>query len=161
MTISRTFNMNYWYRLLLALAMGMAQLGVASAGEARPGVTHSMLHTQGTQWVKADGSPIQLKGVNLGNWLLLEFWMMGYADGARINDQCTLQAVFDKRFGSRERERLMNVFRDNWMTSRDWDLIPQFGLNLVRIPFIWSLIEDENNPRHVRADAWHYLDLAI
>jgi endoglucanase len=147
-------------KLLPLLAVVLGQLG-ASASMAGQGAAHSMLRTQGTQWVQADGSPIQLKGVNLGNWLLPEFWMMGYADNAAINDQCTLQAVLDRRFGLQERERLIQLFRDNWITGRDWDLIPQFGLNMVRLPFIWSLIEDEQNPRHLRPDAWHYLDVAI
>ncbi|MDP3617015.1 MAG: glycoside hydrolase [Rhodoferax sp.] len=102
-----------------------------------------MLRTQGTQWVKADGSAIELKGVNLGNWMMPEFWMMGYGDNAAVNDQCTLQAVLDRRFGFAQRERLLKLFRDHWMTQRDWDLIPQFRLNLVRLPFIWSVIEDE------------------
>lgn len=119
------------------------------------------VRTQGTQWVKEDGSPIALKGVNLGNWLLPEFWMMGYAEDAKVNDQCTLEAVLDRRFGFSERERLIKLHRDNWMTERDWDLIPQFGLNMVRLPFIWSLVEDEKKPHHLRADAWHYLDSAI
>jgi len=120
----------------------------------------SMLHAQGTQWVRPDGQPVALKGVNLGNWLMLEFWLMGQRN-KDLDDQCTLEATLDKRFGYAERERLLKLFRDNWMTQRDWDLIPRFGLNLVRIPFIWSLIEDEKNPRHLRPDAWHYLDEAI
>ncbi len=123
--------------------------------------THSMLHTQGTRWVQADGTPIALKGVNLGNWLLPEFWMMGYGENAKVNDQCTLEAVLDQRFGVAQRQRLIQLHRDHWITPRDWDLIPQFGLNLVRLPFLWSVVEDENQPRHLRADAWHYLDQAI
>jgi len=146
--------------LLPLLAVLLGQLG-ASASMAGQEAAHSMLRTQGTQWVQSDGRPIQLKGANLGNWLLPEFWMMGYADHAAINDQCTLQAVLDQRFGFQERERLIRLFRDNWITTRDWDLIPQFGLNMVRLPFIWSLIEDEKKPRHLRPDAWHYLDVAI
>jgi glucan 1,3-beta-glucosidase len=124
----------------------------------------SMLRTQGTQWVKADGGPIELRGVNLGNWLLPEFWMLGYPDTGEpraVNDQCSLERVLDKRFGFNERERLIKLWRDNWITTRDWDLIPQFGLNLVRVPFIWSVIEDAKRPFHLRADAWHYLDNAI
>ncbi len=124
-------------------------------------IPYSMLRTEGTRWVKADGGAIELKGVNLGNWLMPEFWMMGYGDNATVNDQCTLEAVLDRRFGLAERERLLKLFRDHWMTRRDWDLIPQFKLNLVRLPFIWSVIEDEKNPRHLRPDAWHYLDDAI
>ena len=121
----------------------------------------SMLHTQGTRWVQADGTPIALKGANLGNWLLPEFWMMGYGEDAKVNDQCTLESVLDQRFGVAQRERLIQLHRDNWITQRDWDLIPKFGLNLVRLPFLWSVVEDEKNPRHLRADAWHYLDQAI
>ena len=120
----------------------------------------SMLHAQGSRWVNAQGQQVNLKGANLGNWLMLEFWMMGQETQA-INDQCTLEATFDKRFGYAERERLMKLFRDNWITTRDWDTLASLGLNLVRLPFIWSLVEDEKNPRHVRADGWHYLDQAI
>src|SRR5690554_166513 len=120
----------------------------------------SRLHTDGTRWVKVDGTPIALKGTNLGNWLLQEFWMMGQSTTA-VNDQCTLEGVLDQRFGTDERERLMRLFRDNWITERDWDEIAEFGLNVVRVPFIWSLIEDEANPYTLRDDAWVYLDQAI
>ena len=120
-----------------------------------------MLRIDSARWTTANGAQVALKGVNLGNWLLPEFWMMGFPDNAEVNDQCTLEAILDKRFGFATRERLVKLHRDNWMTKRDWDLISQFGLNLVRLPFIWSLVEDERHPHHLRADAWHYLDLAI
>ena len=118
------------------------------------------LHTDGTQWVNADGQQVLLKGVNLGNWLLQEFWMMGQSTEA-VNDQCTLEGIFDTRFGFAERERLMDLFRDNWITQRDWDLIQSFGFNAIRLPFIWNLLEDEQNPMTLRDDAWQYLDAAI
>lgn len=120
----------------------------------------TLLRTEGTRWVKANGTPINLRGTNLGNWLLQEFWMMGQSTDA-VNDQCTLEAVFDDRFGFDERERLMKLFRDNWIRERDWDLMQDFGLNVVRLPFIWNLLEDEHNPYTLRDDAWHYLDDAI
>ncbi|SEN30908.1 glucan 1,3-beta-glucosidase [Duganella sp. CF517] len=119
-----------------------------------------MLHTEGTRWLAADGSVAALRGVNLGNYLIQEFWMMGQG-GAGIDDQCKLEAVLDKRFGYAERERLYALFRDNWIKPRDWDMLPKLNLNLVRLPFIYSVVEDEKNPRHLRADAWRYLDNAI
>lgn len=119
-----------------------------------------MLRTQGTQWQTTAGAPLTLKGVNLGNWLMLEFWMMNQSTKA-IDDQCTLEATLDKRFGYAERQRLLQLHRDNWITARDWDQIKGFGLNLVRLPFIWSLIEDEQKPYTLRPDAWKYLDWAI
>ncbi|EAR08305.1 cellulase family glycosylhydrolase [Reinekea blandensis] len=122
--------------------------------------TLAPLHTQGTQWVDNHNQPVVLKGVNLGNWLLQEFWMMGQ-ETDQIGDQCSLEAVLDDRFGFAERERLMDQFRDNWITDRDWDLLDSFGINVVRLPFIWNLIEDEHNPMTLRDDAWQYLDYAI
>ena len=120
----------------------------------------SLLHTEGTYWIREDNRPVQLKGVNLGNWLIQEFWMMGQGS-AGIDDQCKLEAKLDARFGYAERDRLYRVFRDNWMTTRDWDMIAKFNLNMVRLPFIWSVVEDEKNPGHLRSDAWVYLDQAL
>jgi endoglucanase len=118
----------------------------------------TVLQTQGTQWVHPDGAPIVLKGTNLGNWLLNEFWMMGQT---HVPDQCTLEATFTSRFGAQENERLMDLFRDNWITARDWDLMKDFGLNVVRLPFSYTLLEDDAHPKQLRADAWQYLDDAI
>ena len=143
-------------RILLVLVQLWAFAGYGNCAAAEL----SMLQARGTHWVKSDGQQVNLKGVNLGNWLMLEFWMMGQRTEA-IDDQCTLEATFDKRFGYAERERLMKLFRDNWITARDWDQMASLGLNLVRLPFIWNLVEDEKNPRHLRADAWRYLDEAI
>jgi len=143
-----------WIMVVLGLA-GMVLAGVVQAQGSLP-----MLHTEGTRWLTADGQQPALRGVNLGNYLVQEFWMMGQESKA-VGDQCSLEAVLDQRFGYAERQRLYTLFRDNWITARDWDMLPQMHLNLVRLPFIYSVVEDEKNPRHLRADAWKYLDQAI
>jgi endoglucanase len=120
----------------------------------------TMLKTDGTKWVKASGRQVFLKGTNLGNWLVQEFWMMGQG-GNGVVDQCTLEANLTDRFGYDEKERLIKTFRDNWIKERDWDQLQAFGFNVVRLPILWSVIEDEKNPRTLRADAWHYLDWSI
>jgi glucan 1,3-beta-glucosidase len=133
---------------------------VAPAAAAPITTASQMVSAQGAKWVTADGRQITLKGVNLGNWLLNEFWMMGQGSNG-IDDECKLEAVLDKRFGYAERDRLMTLFRDNWIQERDWDMLARFGLNVVRLPFIHTVVEDEKNPGHLRADAWRYLDEAI
>lgn len=145
-------------RLELALVLLLALAGCAPTAPRRASLPP--LQVQGTHWVDADQRPVALKGVNLGNWLLPEFWMMGQGSHG-IDDQCQLEAVLDRRFGRAERERLFALFRAQWIAERDWDLMPRFGLNLVRIPFIWSLVEDEDHPGTLRADAWKILDAAI
>lgn len=140
---------------LVAAALALCATTAVATPNALPRV-----QAKGTQWVRSDGTPIALKGANLGNWLLFEFWMMGQRT-EKIDDQCTLEALFDQRFGRATRERLLKLFRDNWITERDWDGMARFGLNLVRVPFIWSVVEDELRPGHLRDDAWHYLDWAV
>lgn len=166
---SPTPNRTRWLQRFVvscaASLMSLASWSAAAPAKAAPANTAPSaelpaIRAEGTRWVKADGSAVALRGVNLGTWLLPEFWMM--AQGSHgIDDQCKLEAVLDKRFGRAERERLLKLFREQWITDRDWDLMPRFGLNLVRLPFIWSLVEDETKPRHLRPDAWHYLDSAI
>lgn len=120
----------------------------------------TLLKTDGTKWEKASGRQVLLKGTNLGNWLVQEFWMMGQG-GNGVTDQCTLEAKLTERFGYDEKERLIKLFRDSWMTERDWDQLQAFGFNIVRLPILWSVIEDEKNHKTLRTDAWQYLDWSI
>jgi glucan 1,3-beta-glucosidase len=116
----------------------------------------SLLQQRGTQWVDERGREVILKGTNLGNWLLLETWMMGQS-----GDECQIDQTLTDRFGAAEKERLMDLYRDSWITERDWDLMAAFGLNVVRLPFRYTLLEDDAAPMRLRNGAWQYLDRAI
>lgn len=120
----------------------------------------SPLKAEGTQWVDADGKPVLLKGTNLGNWLVQEFWMMEQG-GNGVHDQCTLETELTRRFGYQEKDRLIKLFRDNWIKERDFDQLRAFGFNVVRLPILWSVIEDARRPKTLRDDAWHYIDWTI
>jgi endoglucanase len=119
-----------------------------------------MLRTDGTKWVDASGNQVLLKGTNLGNWLVQEFWMSGQG-GNGVTDQCTLEAKLTERFGYEKKEHLIKLYRNSWITERDWDQMKAFGLNVVRLPILWSVIEDEKKPKTLRDDAWKYLDKSI
>ncbi|MDO8342104.1 MAG: carbohydrate-binding protein [Cellvibrio sp.] len=144
------FNIN-WFRIVPVQTQSWTPL---------PAIKQS-----GSLWVNANTNQrVDLRGTNIGNWLIQEFWMMGglmSTDNGGINDQCTLESVMSQRFGNAEKERLMKVFRDSYITTRDFDMMKAMGMNVVRIPFLYSLIEDEYNPYNVRSDAWQYLDWAI
>lgn len=132
----------------------------SSSSSSSISLPEGMLQTDGTKWVTNNGTQVLLKGTNLGNWLVQEFWMMGQG-GNGVHDQCTLEAELTDRFGYEEKERLIKLFRDNWIKERDWDQLKAFGFNVVRLPILWSVIEDENAPKTLREDAWVYLDWAI
>ena len=136
---------------------------IAFAAEAGPAALPG-IRQNGAFWVDTAGKRVNLRGVNLGNWLQLEFWMMNQSmsnSAGTINDQCTLESTLTARFGQAEKERLMGAFRDSWITARDFDLIKSLGMNVVRVPFNYALVEDETRPYTLRADAWKHLDFAI
>ncbi|RYZ32520.1 MAG: carbohydrate-binding protein, partial [Sphingobacteriales bacterium] len=128
--------------------------------ESTPITALPAIKQSGQYWVNASGARVNLRGTNIGNWLIQEFWMMG-GSMTGINDQCALEAKLSQRFGNTEKERLMKVFRDSFITTRDFDLMKGMGMNVVRIPFLYSLIENEYAPYTLRADAWQYLDWAV
>jgi endoglucanase len=136
------FNIN-WFKISAVQSAGL------------PAIKQS-----GQYWVDANGTRMNLRGTNIGNWLIQEFWMMG-GSMTGINDQCGLESKLSQRFGTAEKERLMKVFRDSFITTRDFDLMKGLGMNVVRIPFLYSLVENEYAPYTLRSDAWQYLDWAV
>ena len=77
---------------------------------------------------------VNLKGCNLGNWLMLEMWMLNYADRG-FADQYDFIKTLETRFGEEETEGLMDIYRTNWIQGSDFDIIKSFGMNTVRLPF--------------------------
>ncbi len=126
-------------------------------------INYSQLKTQGTQWQNQEEQKVALRGINLGNWLAMEMWMFGSDEpiGSDIKDQCRLESKLTERFGADEKAAVIKNHRDNWITEADWDQMKVAGFNLIRVPFLFDLIEDANNPNTLKADAWHYLDQAI
>ena len=104
---------------------------------------------------------INLKGCNLGNWLMLEMWMLNYAEKG-ISDQYEFINTLEERFGIEETERIMDIYRTNWIRESDFDIIKSFGMNTVRLPFDYKLLMDSNKkPFLLKNDAWEWLDKAI
>ena len=114
------------------------------------------LTTKGRKLVNQKGEKVQLKGVNLGAWLVREDWLnpdhigvtdaeyakMSPADQAiydeykgKIYDGEMIYDVLEKRFGREKAQELLNLFYDGWITEWDLDNIKAMGFNCVRVPF--------------------------
>ena len=118
----------------------------------------AFLRTDGARIVDARGRQVDLKGCNLGNWLLLEMWMLGLNG---IRDQYEFESILKQRFGEAERNRLMELYRENYIAERDFAMVRRFGMNVVRIPFNYTLIEDDAQPFQLKEDGVRWLDRAI
>lgn len=122
--------------------------------------TFPRLHCDGPRVVDPDGNTVRLRGVNLGNWLVLEMWMLS-VNNEGIHSQYHMEEKLAQRFGEDEKERLMEIYRENWITERDFKMIADFGMNLVRIPFEWEILEDEKKFFTLKPNAWKWLDYTI
>ena len=96
----------------------------------------------------------KIRGVNLGNWLVLEKWMTWELfSGVDADDETYL---CQKLGHDRAAERL-KVHRDEFISEMDFEEIACKGFNAVRIPVPFFLFEDVGPYIH----CYEYLDKAF
>ena len=82
---------------------------------------------------------MDIKGVNLGNWLVLEKWMSpGLFAGTDAEDEYYLP----RRLSPEVYEARMKIHRSEYITERDFATIKRIGLNTVRIPVPYFIFGD-------------------
>ena len=142
--------------LMVFTSMVFATAEEAATDEVTGFTQEDMLTVKGRRIVNQNGENVQLKGVNLGAWLVREDWLnpdhigvtdkeyaeMSPADQAiydeykgKIYDGEMIYDVLEKRFGREEAQELLNLFYDGWITEWDLDNIKAMGFNCVRVPF--------------------------
>ena len=122
----------------------------------------SMLHTSGRSIVNASGQVVQLQGVNLGGWFIMEKWMCPLDSGS-LPDTYSVIQMLDQRFGVATEQSLIKTYQQSWITSTDLDNIKAAGFNLVRVPVWWGMFYPLNNVSNSgwRSDAFTVLDSLV
>ena len=101
----------------------------------------------------------QLRGVNLGSWLIPEHWMFSgdselWANSGDASDLYTLC----QNLGEVEATRRLTNHRDTWFTEDDFVTMVAEGVNHIRLPMgYWDMIQ---SPPYVFGGA-DYIDKAI
>ena len=98
------------------------------------------LRTKGREIHDRTGKVVQLRGVNIGGWLVTEGWMCGQTDDG---GRGALEQM-EKRFGPENAAILTKAWQDHWFTIKDMDRIKSFGFNLIRVPFGYRNLQDAN-----------------
>lgn len=146
-------------RLITAALAAVAIVFPVAAAHSAP---LPMLHAKGTAIVDSRGSAVQLRGVNLGGWLVEEPWMQPFVtkppDGSSyppIKDHVSLWSTVEKRLGKTGEANVRTAFRNAWVNESDFARIHAAGLNCVRVPFLASLLDEPNGVAWLdKAVAW-------
>lgn len=84
---------------------------------------------------KTSGTTIVLKGVNLGNFSLLEPWMLlGDSNRNIYPDDWTIRNLLETRFGSQQAADILEHYHDTYLQEADFDILLNSGVNFVRLP---------------------------
>jgi aryl-phospho-beta-D-glucosidase BglC (GH1 family) len=134
-------------------------LTAASQTESVQSVTSSsFLRTSGTSIVNGSGQTVQLRGVNLGSWLIMEGWMSPL-DSSGLPDEYGVIQTLDNRFGVVEEQNLLKTYQQNWITLQDIQNIQAEGFNVIRVPVWWG--DFETLQGQWRGDAFQELDWLV
>ena len=149
----RTLSLMLCLVMMLTAVPFVSAADVAAADEVTGFTDEDFLTTKGRTIVNQRGEKVQLKGVNLGAWLVREDWLNPDHIPAEVlaEKKYDGEMVYDKleeRFGREKAQELLNMFYENWITEYDLDNIKAMGFNCVRVPFWYrNFYYDDNGTK--------------
>ena len=104
------------------------------------------LHRQHTAIVDGTGKPVLLRGVNLGNWLYIEPWMLSNTHFEMFSGEegkaDEMPDAVRELVGPARAADFARAWRDNAVTQADIRKIAGLGFNSVRVPLDYRLFND-------------------
>ncbi|MBQ7371113.1 MAG: cellulase family glycosylhydrolase [Blautia sp.] len=122
------------------------------------------LCADGTNLYDGNGDLLQLKGVNLGNWFVQEFWM-GFSSVGDFDTGLYTQMRADAAMKANpnltdeEIDALNALYIHSYIQEKDFETIAGLGMNVVRIPFTWFNLTTDGET--LRENAFADLDWAV
>ena len=145
----------------------LAGAGWAGA-EDRPGHEPGGLNRPGPanaapRWVRiegrslvAGGQPVRLRGIGLGNWMLVEHFMIGLPQVDYV-----MRETFAEVLGPEKSAAFWDAYMENYFTEKDVARIRELGFDHVRLPFSYRHFESDAQPGQWREEGFRLLDRMI
>lgn len=114
--------------------------------------------TTGNNKILKDGNPITLRGVNFGNWLVFEGYMMNVdVNGKR--SPSAIRSAMKSLLGNDEAKTITfeNNWRNSYITEADFQKAKALGYNVVRVPFHYNMFWNGTTTKN---DGFTWLDNA-
>jgi len=124
--------------LFWGATLGLLLLNLAVSGQTIQG----FLRRSNTQIINNQGA-VALKGVNLGNWLHIEPYMIQADASATKNHSVLTQQISQLTGDSTFASQFFTQWRDTFIQEKDIELLANLGLNHLRVPFPSHLFWNE------------------
>lgn len=133
--------------------------GVGGEASGAPGAgADGFARVEGRRLVAADGRPLALRGIGLGNWLLPEGYMWKL-ENATAHWQ--IRQLVKELVGPTEARRFWRHWYETFMTRDDIRAIRAAGFDSIRVPFNYDLFTPEDHPGLWTGPGFEMLDRVI
>lgn len=123
------------------------------------GIANSQWLSVANNKIVKDGNPITFRGVNFGNWLVWEGYMMNIdVNGKRSHTQIRNNIKYLLGWDEAKAVTFQNNWRNNYITEADFQQAKSRGYNVVRIPFHYN---DFWTGSALKNDGFTWLDKAV
>jgi endoglucanase len=114
------------------------------------------LRVSGMRIVADSGERVILRGVGVGGWLNMENFITGYPSTESLQ-----RAALRRAMGEAAQAAFFRRFTDVFFAAEDARYLASLGLNCVRLPVNYRLLEDDSAPFRVREAGLAALEAAV
>ncbi len=97
-------------------------------------------HTKGTEILTPNGTPIMLKGTNLGNWLVPEGYMF---KTGQVSSPTKIDELLNQLIGPDSTAAFWHKYLDRYITHDDIKYLKRIGCNHIRLPFHYKMFTND------------------
>ena len=121
------------------------------------------IHAEGMRLVDGNGERFDVKGINLGNWLVPEGYMFKFSHARAPREIGDIIAAL---IGPEQATDFWTEFREVYIGEDDIRFIKAAGFNTVRVPLHWRLFvqpgdEANGGTDRFEGQGWHLLDRLV
>ena len=117
------------------------------------------VHAKGKELIGADGKPLMLRGINLGNWLVPEGYLLKFEKGAESPRH--IEQVIAGLVGPDDARAFWRTWRDTYITRDDLALLKRLGFDTIRVPFSYRQFLSDDDPGIWKDDGFAPLDRVV
>ncbi len=112
----------------------------------------------GKRFVTPDGAPLNLRGINLGNWLVPEGYMFKFDNATSPK---LIYTAIEQLVGDRAARKFWTEFRETYITHADIRYIKDLGFNSIRVPLHYRLFLSARGSETLDGPGFQLLDRLI